>query len=64
MMQAPLYSRTALKRTSFTCLPARAVRRAGKAVMARSHYNYIPPARGQFADGGGQSNFAEDSGRG
>ena len=57
------YSRAALKH-QHTLARTCKVRRAGKAVVAGSHYNHIPAARGQFADGGGQSNFAQDSGRG
>src|SRR4029077_344533 len=40
------------------------VRRAGQTIVARSDDNHVPPARGQFADGRRQSNFAQDGGRG
>ncbi len=57
------YSRAGLKHQH--ALPRTCqVRCTGKAVVAAPGYNHIPTARGQVANRSGQSNFAEDSGRG
>ena len=57
------YSRAALQHQHALARP-RQVRRAGQAVMPGSDDNHIPAARSEFADGSGQSNFAEDGGGG
>src|SRR4029077_20518557 len=56
------YSRAALK-YEHALVGTCQVRRAGKAVVAGSHDNHIPAARGQFTDGNGQSYFDQDRSR-
>ena len=43
---------------------ARQVGRAGEAVVARADDDHVPGAGGQFADGEGKADFAEDGGCG